>query len=223
MSMMTSDHIQLGIQDLEQKGTQEIVVVPVVSTRHNSLMRQWNYIFDRDENPEYGRVKQVGSSAKLSFANPIDDHPLAGEIILDYANELSVEPNNEEVIVVGHGPVDAEDNKAQLLLMENLAEYIRANANYAAVYVTTLQDDAPAEVRRQRILELRAQVQQANQQGRKVIIVTNLLGTRIVQASLRRALRGLNYGFNAKGLIQHDNFIEWINLSVAEAIADAAT
>ena len=141
---------------------------------------------------------------------------------MDYANELSVDANNEEVIIVGHGPVDAEDNQAQLLLMENLADYVRANADYAAVYVTTLQDDAPAEVRRQRILELRAQVQQANQQGRNVIIVTNLLGTRIVQAGLRRALRGLNYSFNAKGLIQHDNFIEWINLSVAEAIADAS-
>jgi sirohydrochlorin ferrochelatase len=222
MSMMTSDHIQLAIQDLEQKGTREIVVVPVVSTRHNSLMRQWGYIFDRNDDPEYGRVMQVGSSAQLSFANPIDDHPLAGEIILDYANELSVDANNEEVIIVGHGPVDAEDNQAQLLLMENLADYVRANAGYAAVYVTTLQDDAPAEVRRQRILELRAQVQQANQQGRKVIIVTNLLGTRIVQAGLRRALRGLKYSFNAKGLIQHANFIEWINLSVAEAIADAS-
>ena len=115
---MTSDHIQLAIQDLEQKGTQEIVIVPVVSTRHNSLMRQWDYIFDRNDDQEYGRVRQVSSSAQLSFANPIDDHHLAGKIILDYANELSIDANNEEVIIVGHGPVDAGDNRAQLLLME---------------------------------------------------------------------------------------------------------
>ena len=52
---------------------------------------------------------------------------------------------------------------------------------------------------------------------RDVLIVTNLLGTRIVQSGLRRALQGLEYRFNAKGLIQHENFIAWINLSIDEA------
>ena len=73
-----------------------------------------------------------------------------------------------------------------------------------------------------RIRELREMVLKANEQGRDVLIVTNLLGTRIVQSSLKRALRGLNYRFNAKGLIQHEKFIEWINLSIAEAAAAAA-
>jgi len=221
MSMMTSDHIQLGLNDLAEAGVTDVIVIPVVSTRHNSLMRQWNYIYSLQDEPEYGRVPQVATAANLHFVGPLDDHPLVGEIVLDYANELSQNPENEEVIIVGHGPVDPEDNLDQLALMENLADVVRSGGNFAAVNVVSLQDDAARDVRMARIRELRAMVIAANEQGRNVLIVTNLLGTRIVQSSLRRALQGLDYSFNAKGLIQHENFIEWINLSIEEAALTA--
>lgn len=218
MSMMTSAHIQVGIQTLEEQGAKKIVVVPVVSTRHNTLMRQWNFIFDRTDTPEYGRVPRVSSSASLKIAEPLDDHPLVGKILIDYANEISTSPQDEEVIIVGHGPVDSEDNREQIRLMENLADYLRAEQRFAAVHVASMQDDAPRDVRMARIQDLRNRVFAANQQGRDVLIITNLLGTRIVQSSLRRALRGLEYRFNTKGLIQHDNFIEWITVSIDDAL-----
>jgi len=221
MSMMTSDHMQLGLNDLVAAGATNIVVIPVVSTRHNSLMRQWEYIFRLRKEPEYARVPQLSTSATLNFMPPPDDHFLVAEILLDYASEISQDPQKEELIIVGHGPVDPEDNLDQLVLMENLAGMIRDDVDFAAVRVVSLQDDATREVRMARINELRAMVAQANGQGRDVLIVTNLLGTRIVQSSLRRALRGLDYRFNAKGLIQHENFIKWINLSVANAAVAA--
>lgn len=218
MSMMTSDHIQMGIQTLEESNVRKIVVVPVVSTRHNTLMRQWDYIFGQSDTPEYGRVPQVTSSAKLTIVEPLDDHPLVGEILVDYVNEISTDPAREEVIIVGHGPVDYNDNLAQLQLMENLADYIRAEKRFAAVHVVSLQDDAPPEVRLARIRELRARVFLANKNGREVLIVTNLLGTRIVQSGVRRALNGLNYRFNSKGLIEHENFIKWITVSINDGL-----
>jgi sirohydrochlorin ferrochelatase len=218
MSMMTSDHIQAGIQTLEDSGARKIVVVPVVSTRHNTLMRQWDFIFGLNDTPEYGRVPQVTSSAKLKIVEPLDDHPLVGEILVDYANEISTDPAREEVIIVGHGPVDDDDNREQLALMENLADYLRAEKRFAAVHVASLQDDAPREVRMARIRELRERVFRANQNGRDVLIVTNLLGTRIVQSGLRRALSGLEYKFNSKGLIEHENFIKWITASIDDGL-----
>ncbi len=221
MSMMTSDHIQLGLNNLVEAGATDIVVIPVVSTRHNSLMRQWEYIFRLQKEPEYAQVPQLSTPAVLNFMPPPDDHFLVAEILLDYASEISQNPQQEEVIIVGHGPVDPEDNLDQLVLMENLATVIRDAVDFAAVRVVSLQDDATREVRMARIRELREMVTKANEQGHDVLIVTNLLGTRIVQSSLRRALRGLDYRFNAKGLIQHENFIKWINLSVADAAGAA--
>jgi len=84
------------------------------------------------------------------------------------------------------------------------------------VHIATLQDDAPAGVRRANVQALRKIIEQARVEGRDTLVVTNLLGTRMVQSSLRRDLRGLNYRFNSKGIIQHGNFIEWIKLTAAE-------
>ncbi len=169
-------------------------------------MRQWEYIFNLSDDAEYARVPRVASKARLHFASPPDDHPLIGQILLDYAQEISAVPRNEEVIIVGHGPVDPVDNREQLRLMENLAGMVRSGSEFAAVHVMSLQDDAPRDVRMARIRELRELVQQANARGREVLVVTNLLGTRVVQSSLRRALRGLNYRFNPRGMIEHENF-----------------
>ena len=115
-------------------------------------------------------------------------------------------------------PVDADDNADQLALMENIAAYLRADRNYAAVHVATLQDDAPREVRMANFKKLRERVTEAQDAGRNVIIVTNLLGSRIVQSSLRRGLSGLAYRYNFKGLIAHEDFVDWIKASVEENI-----
>jgi len=218
MSMMMSDHIQLGLNRLTDAGATDIVIIPAVSTRHNTLMRQWDYVFARQDAPEYASVPRVRTPARLHFVNPLEDHELAGQILIEYTGEISENPANEEVIIVGHGPVDAVDNQQQLAMMDNLADYVRGSGDYAAVHVATLQDDAPPEVRRANVLALRAVVEQAQAAGHDVLLVTNLLGTRMVQSSIRRDLNGLSYSFNSKGLVEHDNFVEWINVSVEENV-----
>ena len=219
MSMMMSDHIQLGMDDLTEAGAADIVIIPAVSTRHNTLKRQWDYVFSLRDEAEYASVPRVSTDARLHFAEPLEDHPLVGKILVDYAAEISKNPPREEVIIVGHGPVDPGDNQQQLDIMDSLADYIRESAEYAEVHVATLQDDAPVEVRRANVKALRTLIIDARDVGRDTLVVTNLLGTRMVQSSLRRDLRGLGYRFNSKGLIQHDNFIEWINASARENLA----
>jgi len=150
----------------------------------------------------------------------LEDHELVGEILLQYAAEISTEPHREEVIIVAHGPVAADDNQTQLAMLGRLADYIVDRTGYAAVSAFTLQDDAALEVRAANVRALRDKVRAANEAGREVLVITNLLGTRTVQGGLRRDLKGLNYKFNSKGLIQHPNFIRWIEWSVAAAAAD---
>jgi hypothetical protein len=216
MSMATSMHIQAALDELVLQGAREIVVIPMLSTYQNSLMRQWEFIFARREEPEYSTVPRVETPAKIILMSPLDDHPIVGRIVADHAREMSYEPDKEEVIIVGHGPVDEADNQAQLAMMENIAAFVRADRGYAAVHVATLQDDAPREVRMTNFQQIRSLIDAARAEGRKTIIVTNLLGSRIVQSSLRRGLSGAEYRFNLKGLLMHEDFIKWIEASAQE-------
>jgi len=215
MSMMTSDHIQLAINNLAAAGVDDIIVVPAVSTRYNTMLRQWDYIFGLQAEPEYATVERVNPPVNLYIVSPLEDNPLVGDTLLEYAAEISKNPAQEDVIIVAHGPVFAADNEAQLAMLQRLADYMEPRSDYASISVATLQDDAIPAVREANVAVLRARVSESAAAGRDVLIITNLLGTRMVQSSLRRDLRGLEYRFNRKGLIQHDNFIRWIEQSVA--------
>jgi hypothetical protein len=57
-------------------------------------------------------------------------------------------------------------------------------------------------------------IESATADGKEVLIVTNLMGAYTIQSKLRKDLDGLDYRFNAKGLVQHDRFIEWIGDAV---------
>jgi hypothetical protein len=214
MSMVMSQHIQLGLDDLAAAGVENVVVVPIVSTEHNTMIRQWQYIFGLHDDYAYADVPQVETEARVVFADPPGDDPFVAEILLDYATELSLDPANEVVIIASHGPSAEADNQLQLALMDNLAKIVKEDGGFSAVYSATLQDDAPAEVRSANVEKLRNMVVSSQAAGKEVIVVTNLIGAYTIQSKLRNDLKGLDYKFNAKGLVQHDSFVEWIGETV---------
>jgi len=214
MSMMMSDHIQLALDDLTAAGAKNIVVIPIVSTEYNTMIRQWQYIFGLRDEASYAAVAQVKTDADVIFVDPPNDDPAVAEILLDHALELSTDPASEVVIIASHGPSEDLDNQQQLKLMENMAAIVEEDGGFSAVYGLTLQDDAPKEIRAANVEKLRAKVETSTADGKKVIVVTNLIGSRTIQAKLRKDLEGLDYSFNAKGISQHENFLDWIGETV---------
>jgi len=221
MSMMMSQHIQLGLDDLVAAGAERIVVIPIVSTEYNSMIRQWKYIFGIEDEPSYASVPLVETDAEVIFASPPNDDPLVAEILFDFASEISSDPANEVVIIAAHGPSAPADNEKQLAMMDSLAKIVQEDGGYAAVWPATLQDDAPPEVRDANVAKLRGMVEEATADGKDVLIVTSLIGARTIQKKLRKDLLGLDYTFNAKGLIQHELFVDWIGETVRDELARA--
>ena len=218
MAMMMSDHIQLALDDLEAAGAQQIIVIPAVSTPHNSLIRQWEYIFGLRDEADYAAVPRVQTNAEVVIVAPPGDDPLVAEILLDYAYEISTDPANEIVIVVAHGPSSAADNVKELEMLSNLAEVMMEDSDFANIMGMTLQDDAPPDIRDGNVQRIRAVVEDGQAEGKEVLVVTNLMGTRTIQSQLRRDLDGLDYKFNTKGMTQHDNFVKWMGVTVRAEI-----
>ena len=218
MSMMMSQHIQLGVDDIVAAGAKNIVVVPIVATEHNTMIRQWQYIFGLVDEATYATVPQIKTDANIIFIEPPGDDPFVAEILLDYANQISTDPSKEVVIIVAHGPSDAQDNQEQLALMDNLAKIVKEDGGYSEVLSATLQDDAPLVVRDANVAKLRGMIEAAQAEGKEAILVTNLIGAYTIQSKLRKDLKGLDYKFNAKGLVQHETFVEWIGESVRTEI-----
>ena len=214
MAMMMSEHIQVGLDNLKAAGAKEIVVVPVTSSGTNELYRQWLYIFGKQDKPEFASVPRVKTDAKLHFVAPPGDNPLVAEILLDHATEISKDPGKELVIIAGHGPSSAEDNAEELRVLSGLAKIVKQDGGFADVRGMTLQDDAPPEIREANVAKMREVVEAAAKKGQRVLVVTNLIGARTIQAKLRSDLQGLSYEFNPKGLVNHPNFMKWMGEAI---------
>ncbi|MEC9376416.1 MAG: hypothetical protein VYA80_08640 [Pseudomonadota bacterium] len=217
MSMMMSNHIQLAINDLESAGAEQIVIVPIVSTSHNTLMRQWEYIFGLEKEAPYASVAKITSKSEILFANPPGDNPLVAEILIDHALEISENPKEEVVIVVAHGPSFENDNKKVSEELLQLAKIMKEDSDFSDVQALTLQDDATPDIRKANVAQLREMVINASEAKKTVLVVTNLIGTRTIQSKLRKDLNKLDFKFNKKGLSEHPNFIdEWLGQTILE-------
>ena len=217
MSMMSSRHIKCSLLEMNQAGSGKTYIVPVSASPFNTLVRQWRYIFNLENDYSYANVEKVNSDGAV-FLEPIGDHPRAQEIVLDFANEISSDPSNEVVLIVAHGPVSGEDNALQLEIMDNISSYLSANGGFSEVMPLTLQDDAPPEVRAANFQRMREFVSTRSYNGRDVLIVSNLMSGKDIQRRVERDLEGLTYSFNPNGVATHPLFREWIEFSIQESL-----
>jgi hypothetical protein len=219
MAMMMSSHIQSTVDDLQERGVSTLVLVPTAVTEYNTLTRQWEYAFNMREESSYLDVPRVKTDAKVLMTQHLNDHPLITEILLDNTNEVSKQPENEVVIIVAHGPEDIEDNIPDLEILQVHVDRIKETTDFVDVKVINLQDDAYPPIRKSNVKKLRRWITSAQRAGQDVIVTVCSTASFGVQAHIREDLRGLDYTFADRGLSEHPNYLEWIEVAVEERLA----
>ncbi|MDP6653513.1 MAG: hypothetical protein QGF90_15640, partial [Gammaproteobacteria bacterium] len=111
MAMMSADHIQKALDGLEAAGARKILVLRTEMGDTNSLNYQWQYIFGHRDVSSYLSVTRVTSNAEIIWGPSPTAHPIMGEIMLEHAQQLSTDPANEMVIIMGHGAMTAKENE----------------------------------------------------------------------------------------------------------------
>jgi len=218
MAMMTSAHLQAAVDDLTERGAKTIILVQNgTTTNYNSLTRQWKYIFGLGEESTYLDVPVIESDATFTMSEPFADHELITEILYEHIKEVSKDPANELVIIVGHGPEDIEDNEPDLEIVGVHAERIKAMNEFVDVRIINLQDDAIPPIRKSNVKRLRRWIQKATDQGQDVIVVAIAAASHGVQTHIREDLRGLDYTFADKGMAENPKYIEWLAAAIEEA------
>lgn len=220
MAMMKSSQIQSAVDDLTERGAETIILVPNgTTTPYNTLTRQWKYIFDMDEEATYLEVPKVQSDARFHMTAHFADSPLISEILYDHAKEVSKNPANEFLMIIGHGPEDNEDNLPDLEILNAHVEWIKAKNEFADVKIWNLQDDAIPPIRKSNVKKIRRWIKKANENGQDVIVVAIAAASHGVQQHIREDLRGLEYTFADKGMSEHPLYVEWMKSAIDETVA----
>jgi hypothetical protein len=219
MAMMSAEHIQKSLDDLQNAGAKTVIVVPMASSKRNTLMYQWEYILGFRDHGGFYDVPRVQTDAQIIMAEPPAAHPQITRIILDHAVELSTDPDSEAVFIIAHGPIHDDENREQLAVMAEQAKRIQELGGFSHVEGVTLQDDAAPGVRAANVAKIREKIEQATADGKRVLIVTNLLAARSIQWKIERDFAGLDYEFSVKGVSMHPDFVEWFQENVSQTLA----
>jgi len=221
MSMMSSAHLQAAVDDLVARGAKKIILVDEgTTTKYNTLTRHWQYIFGLYPEASYMSVPQVKApGVKFLWAGHFNDDPLVTEMVYENAKSVSRNPAKETLIIVGHGPEDKVDNEPDLKILQAHVDRIKAKKEFADVRIINLQDDALKPVRASNVRTLRRWVEQAGKEGRDVIVVAISAASYGVQVNIRNDLKGLDYTFAEKGLVENPKFVTWVESVVDRALA----
>ena len=164
------------------------------------------------------RVSKICATAR-GMTPPLGDHPIITEILYDHAKEVSKNPSNEFLVIVGHGPEDMEDNGPDLEILQAHVDRITAKNEFADVRIINLQDDAIPPIRKSNVKRLRRWIKKGDEQGQDVIVVAIAAASHGVQTHIEQDLRGLNYTFADKGMAEHPKYVEWLSAAIDETIA----
>lgn len=221
LAMLESEHLQKVIDQITAQGARTIILFPATTALNSGMVRQWEYALNFREDFSYTAVDKIKTDAKLVWAPGPIPHPLSGEILRDHAKALSKDPSNELVIITGHGPQRKADNDRELEILQQHADFVKADVGFYDVRPRNVQDDAPPQVRADNVEVIRGWVSEAKAEGREVIVVTTVLTAAGVMKKLENDTKDLGVRFSSAGLMTNQRFSDWLNFAIEDTLARA--
>lgn len=208
---MANPHtLQEAVDRLESRGVTRIEVVRLFISG-DSFLDATEYAFGiRAEKPE-GRFMHEPHPLRLSVpvqlsSRGLMDVPHLGGILADRVAPLSVDPSNEAVIIIGHGPGSDEENERWMENMDGMADSVRALGPFATVEVITLREDwtgkrAVAEA------AIHSFMQEQAAAGKRVLVLPfRLRGF----GPYAEVLEGFDYAHDPNGFLPDARITDWI-------------
>ncbi|MBO6523940.1 MAG: hypothetical protein JJ971_08950 [Balneolaceae bacterium] len=240
--MANALNMQPAIDKLEEKGVKTIVAVQLFVSSYSPIIRQNEYLLGIRDSladapmpmmihdmknhrmtvtmPE--NLQPLNFNADIILTNPLDDHELVAEILLDRIEKLSIDPSKETVLLVAHGPNRESDNDMWIKTSNSLANQINRlqvtnGESFKDIISLTVRDDADEATHEKARQEFRKAVIKADQNG-DALVIPLLLSQGGVEKKYLSRLEGLNFKWSGETLLPHYNISRFIQLSVEKAL-----
>ncbi|MCY9661010.1 CbiX/SirB N-terminal domain-containing protein [Paenibacillus chondroitinus] len=202
--------IQDGIYSLEAQGVTDIIVVPLFVSSGSTHIDEISYALGVIEEPLLETdMEPFEIKARIHFTSPIDDDPVIAEIMYAKIKELSEQPTQEILLLIGHGSQEEGFHQKWLQGLEQLAERLKTLGGFDEADVAMLLPD-----------QVHAKMTEwaAKKPGHAVIVAPLFLSegyfTRQVIPS---RLKGFAYTYNGRALLPSPLISKWMEKQIASA------
>ncbi len=201
--------IEDGVRALEAQGVERILAVPLFVASGSTHIDEIGYmlgVYDAIELDE--ELERIDTTAEIVYCPAMDDHPLIADILLERARELSIDPSEEVIMLVGHGADEGKYHRVWEEVLQRLAVTIRRNGGFKAATYGTMHPDNV----RQRALAV-------TRKNRTIVIPLFLSEGYFTKQVIPSRLEGLTYRYNGKTYLPHPNVTRWVEDVIRRELA----
>jgi sirohydrochlorin ferrochelatase len=182
--------VQAAVDRLVQRGVSEIVAVPLFIAAPASLS---------------SRVK---ASVPLRITAPLNGDPVAVDIVLGRALEVTANAANEVIVLVSHRSTDGTDQRWVPDLAAT-AQQLNRMRRFAMIVTTALPPDQ-SEASAEDVAQLRRTLERQVALGRRILVVPVLTPYGGTEPAIEEQLQGLAHEVAKSALMPDDRLVAWI-------------
>ncbi|MCH1639882.1 cobalamin biosynthesis protein CbiX [Paenibacillus timonensis] len=199
--------IQDGIDRLESQGVTDMIVIPLFVSSGSTHIDEIAYALGVKDTPEKETdLERFRVSARVFFGDPIDDGPLVAAMVWDKVKRLSVRPEQEVLLLVGHGSVHPgflqrwERGMASLAAQAGELAGLAGGADYALLN----PDSVRSKMR-----------YWSEQRGMDVIVAPLFLSAGyFTKVTIPKRLEGLAHRYSGEALLPHPLAARWMSQQI---------
>lgn len=197
-----------GVRRLEQQGVNHIIAVPLFVASGSTHIDEIGYMLGvrTDVEPDE-ELEPIRTEAVIEYCSPMDDHPLVLQILLERARELSQNPADEVVMLVGHGADEGENHRKWEGILQRLTASVREQLGFKDALYGTLHPDNLGE-----------RAKEAASRNRTVVLPLFLSEGYFTKKVIPGKLEGLDILYNGKSYLPHPLVTQWLQETIDQAL-----
>ncbi|MGD8191834.1 sirohydrochlorin chelatase [Brevibacillus ginsengisoli] len=198
--------IEDGIRALESQGVERIIAIPLFvasGSMHIDEIGMMLGVIPPDQVHTDELIEPIQTQAKIVYCAPMDDHPLIVDILEERIRELSIDPREEVLLLVGHGADEGKYHASWEKVLQRLTTNLRERCGFKGATYGTLHPN-----------NLRRRAEAVSSKNRTIVIPLFLSEGYFTDKVIPSALEGLSYLYNGKTYLPHANVSRWLQAGI---------
>lgn len=198
--------IQDGINRLEAQGVTDLLVVPLFVSSGSTHVDEIEYAIGAKDAPERETdLEPFEVKARVHFGYPVDNDPDIAVMVWDKVRSLSQQPEQETILLVGHGSIHDGFRQRWEAGISSLAERVQqisgvAHTDYALLNPESVYDKAKYW---------------SEERGSRVIVAPLFLSAGyFTQHVIPGRLKELEYAYSGETLLPHPLLGQWLERQI---------
>ncbi len=220
--------LQRAVDKLKAEKVERVIVVPVLLESTDPESAQLRYLFGADQYPsklflEKWRmgsrlIKRVKTKLPVVITNGLDGDDAVGRTLIERAREMSKEPKNEAVVLIGAGAAEDEENSLLGARLESLAGNLTIRGRFSSAHGFLVRPNTQKkpQQRDDSLRVIRKAIREKSKKQRVLVIPYILIDDGSVRA-WRKGLDNLFFRWKGKALMPSDAMHSWLKVRLDAA------